>query len=126
MTSLMCLAVAIFFEARSEPLAGQYAVGQVILNRVEDSRYPDDVCSVVFEPNQFSFTKVNHKYSLPKDSVPATIAISVASDLLYNVTYPINSTHYHTLGVDPYWNKDYIQDNQIGNHIFYTNNTRYR
>lgn len=126
MTSLMCLAVAIFFEARGEPLAGQYAVGQVVLNRVEDARYPDDVCSVVFDSSQFSFTHDGLPDRLPTNSNAANKAMYVASDLLYNVTYPIESTHYHTVDVDPYWNDGYDYDRRIGNHLFYTNNTRYR
>ena len=45
--SIMCLAMAIYFEARGEPMVGQVAVAQVIMNRVYDHRYPNDVCDVV-------------------------------------------------------------------------------
>ena len=47
LTSLMCVAVAIYFEARGEPVEGQIAVAQVIRNRIEDPRYPDNACDVV-------------------------------------------------------------------------------
>ena len=47
LSSLACMAVAIYFEARSEPLAGQLAVANVVMNRVWDERYPNDVCEVI-------------------------------------------------------------------------------
>ena len=49
LSTITCLAVAIYFEARSEPIAGQLAVAQVVLNRVADERYPDTVCEVIME-----------------------------------------------------------------------------
>ena len=52
---LQCLAQAIYFEARGEPLDGQLAVGAVIVNRTTSGRYPSDYCSVVTQPGQFSF-----------------------------------------------------------------------
>ena len=54
-TSLVCLATAIFFESRGEPKLGQMAVGQVILTRVADYRYPDTVCEVVKEGYYYSW-----------------------------------------------------------------------
>jgi spore germination cell wall hydrolase CwlJ-like protein len=45
--ALMCVAMAVYFEARGEPTAGQIAVAQVIRNRIEDPRYPDNACDVV-------------------------------------------------------------------------------
>ena len=56
MTGLACLVTAIFFEARDQPLMGQYAVAEVVMNRVASVKYPDDICSVVFQRKQFSFT----------------------------------------------------------------------
>lgn len=127
MTPAMCLAIAIYFEARGEPLQGQYAVGQVVLNRVEDERYPDTVCDVVFEDRQFSFTHDGRPDRLPVVRTRAARrAIRVADDLLNEVTYPSTSTHYHTVSVDPFWNSEYDLDERVGNHIFYTNNTQHR
>ena len=57
MDPLTCLAVAIFFEARGEPYQGKEAVANVILNRVEDKRYPNSVCGVVNEHKAFSYTQ---------------------------------------------------------------------
>lgn len=56
MLTTMCLALAIYYETRSEPLEGQLAVAKVILNRVDSDHYPNDVCDVVYQPRQFSFT----------------------------------------------------------------------
>jgi len=125
MSQVCCLAVAIYFEARGEPLAGQYTVGQVVLNRVEDERYPNTVCDVVFEDKQFSFTHDGKPDRLPRQATRASQrAIEVASDLLYDVRVPTTSTHYHTVSVKPYWAPHYEMDAVIGKHIFYTNNTR--
>ena len=46
---LYCLAQNIYFESKSEPLAGQYAVADVVLNRVQDTRFPNTICEVVRE-----------------------------------------------------------------------------
>ena len=54
MTPLMCLAAAVFFESRSEPLEGQRAVAEVVMTRVESPRWPDEICAVVFQRKQFS------------------------------------------------------------------------
>ena len=51
-TSLMCLALNIYFEARSEPIEGQIAIAEVTLNRVASTNYPNDVCSVVLQENK--------------------------------------------------------------------------
>lgn len=127
MTPLMCLAVAVYFEARGEPLDGQYAVADVVMNRVEDSRYPDTVCGVVFEPKAFSFTHDGKPDSLPKGTTRASeTALTVASEVLDGYRLGITSTHYHTVSVSPYWNKHFDYDGKIGYHLFYTNNTKYK
>ena len=57
-----CLALAIYFEARSEPVVGQLAVAQVVLNRVVDERHPDNICDVVMEgPVHLSGHPVKHR-----------------------------------------------------------------
>lgn len=50
-----CLALAVYYEARGEPLEGQKAVAAVVMNRVNSPRFPDTACEVVFQPRQFSF-----------------------------------------------------------------------
>jgi hypothetical protein len=51
MTALSCIALNVYFEARSDNMSGQYAVAHVVLNRVQDNRWPNDVCNVVTQRN---------------------------------------------------------------------------
>ena len=117
---LTCLAVAIYFEARSEPEAGQAAVAHVILNRVESDRYPDDICSVVKQPHQFSF------YSDGKSDRPANpsaymqavlVAVAVVDGDLPDPTD--GALWYHADYVAPQWRLAFTQTVQIGRHVFY-------
>lgn len=129
MAQLCCLAIAIYFEARGEPLDGQFAVAEVIYNRVLDERYPDDFCSVVFDDYQFSFANNGLRPSLPspKSDAEAKRSLWVAKELIDNgPVLGISSTHYHEKSVSPYWKKDFTFDGSYGNHIFYTNETKYR
>lgn len=121
MSALICMAVAIYFEARGEPIDGQYAVADVIVNRVNHERYPDDVCSVVYQGNQFSFTlKYNHD-NLPAVETTAFVnSLVVASDVLQGKTLGVSSTHYHTLDVSPSWSTAFLVDGVVGRHVFYT------
>lgn len=131
MTPLMCMAVAIFFEARAEPIDGMEAVANVIINRVEDSRYPDTVCDVVWEPYQFSFTHDGltddpEAHTGYQDKIAWVTSQEVAKAALRGDLLGITSTHYHAKNVLPYWTKHYSKDGQVGDHIFYTNDTEYR
>lgn len=131
MTPLMCMAVAIFFEARAEPIVGMEAVANVIINRVEDSRYPDTVCDVVWEPYQFSFTHDGltddpEAHTGYQDKIAWVTSQEVAKAALRGDLLGITSTHYHATNVLPYWTKHYSKDGQVGDHIFYTNDTEYR
>jgi len=128
MSPLMCLAVVIFFEARGETIDGQYAVAEVVMNRVTDQRYPDTVCDVVFEKSAFTGAK---KSGLPKTNNKITVeaknrAVEIAQDVLDGNTLGITSTHYHEASVEPFWISSYDLDGKIGSHLFYTNNTLYK
>jgi len=59
--ALMCIAVAVYFEARGEPSAGQIAVAQVVRNRIEDPRYPDNACDVVKQGYYWNGNPVRNK-----------------------------------------------------------------
>jgi len=124
---LECLVAAMFFEARDQPIDGQVAVAEVILNRVEHDDFPDDVCAVVYEPMQFSFTHdglsddpSTHTLSIDVDALEAIEAL--AEDILSNtvVVLGLTSTHYHTNKVNPFWSSVYEMDGGIGDHVFYT------
>lgn len=110
-----CLVKNIYHEARGESAKGQKAVGLVTLNRVRDSRYPDTICKVVYQPWQFSWThdpKISKKIN-PKAWQQAVNAAKAA----YNSTSGFRATHYHNLTVRPNWKLTKIA--KIGNHIFY-------
>jgi len=131
MTPLLCLATAIFFEARNESFDAQRFVAEVVINRVQDERYPDTVCEVVFEDKQFSFTHDGKSddmtdYSTFFDAAMQAQAKEIAGEVLERGETTITSTHYHTASVDPYWNDVYTLDGQYGYHIFYTNETPWR
>lgn len=123
---LECLIAAIFFEARGEPIDGQYAVAEVIKNRVESSHYPDDYCSVVYQRKQFSFThdgKSDNPLKYLKNDLEKKaykIAKNVAKHVDRGDVMGVTSTHYHRKDIKPYWAKHLEKDGTIGNHTFYT------
>lgn len=75
---LRCLAGAIYFESKGEPLAGQLAVAQVILNRAKSGRYPGTVCGVVKQPGQFSFVRSGAIPAIDDDKLAYKTAVAVA------------------------------------------------
>lgn len=121
-----CLTLAVYYEAASEPDAGQRAVAQVVLNRVTHPAYPDTVCGVVFQGSerrtgcQFSFTCDG---SLARK--PARMwwdrAAAVARQALAGAVYaPVGlATHYHTVQIHPYWADSLETVGTIGAHRFY-------
>ena len=124
MTPIMCMATAIFFEARDQPITGQEMVADVVLNRVEHERFPDTVCDVVYQDSAFSFTLVPHNiddHREPADVVAKVLAIALAKDYIDGSNrLGITSTHYHTLEVLPYWSTSFTVDGVVGDHVFYT------
>ena len=127
MLGLECLAVVVFFEARDQPIEGQMAVAEVVMNRVESDRWPDTICGVVFQDKQFSFThdglsdKID-TYSSKNiiDWKAALVARAVALQVYEGGGTQITSTHYHALSVSPSWTKHYKLDGRIGDHVFFT------
>ncbi|MFT4027302.1 MAG: cell wall hydrolase [Novosphingobium sp.] len=125
--AVQCLTAAIYYEAASEPDAGQRAVAQVVLNRVAHPSYPKTVCGVVYQGSerstgcQFSFTCDG---SLAR--VPSRLfwdrAANVARDALSGYVYtPVGlATHYHTVAVHPYWAPSLNFLGTIGAHRFYS------
>lgn len=121
-----CLALAIAHEAGQEPIVGQEAVAQVILNRVRHSAYPDSVCGVVWQGSerrtgcQFTFTCDG---SLRRPRTPAQMASAraVAVRVLAgeSIDHVRGATHYHADYVSPYWAPSLARVGQIATHIFY-------
>jgi len=121
-----CLAEAIYYEARSESLNGQLGVAEVIVNRVNDHRYPNTICDVVYQGAtrttgcQFTFTcdgAMNKSPRGAKWDKAQSIAAHVMMDL--NERKTGGATHYHATYVDPIWNSGLIKTRKIGTHIFY-------
>ena len=125
-TALMCLALNIYFEARSEPIEGQIAIAEVTLNRVASTNYPNDVCSVVLQDNkdgcQFSWW-CDGKSDQPREHNSLRTSKALAELMLkegHHITVIGNeATHYHSNDVHPYWANDLHKIRRIGKHIFY-------
>ena len=125
-TALMCLALNIYFEARSEPIEGQIAIAEVTLNRVTSTNYPNDVCSVVLQENkdgcQFSWW-CDGKSDQPREHNSLRTSKALAELMLkegHHITVIGNeATHYHSNDVHPYWANDLHKIRRIGKHIFY-------
>ncbi len=123
---LGCMAQAIVYEAGLEPVEGQQAVAQVILNRVRSRAYPDTVCGVVYQGStrrtgcQFTFTCDGSLARRMSDRVMLA-ARMVAEDALQG-RLPDRvgaATHYHASYVSPYWAPSLKRIGRIGAHIFY-------
>ena len=124
---LHCMAVAIYHEARGESERGQRAVAQVILNRVEDSRYPNSVCDVIYQNKnwrnrcQFSFACDGRSERI-RDQRSWTMAMRFAEDAIVYDHFLDDiggSTHYHATYVSPRWSRALRRIGQVGTHIFY-------
>ncbi len=112
-----CLATAVYFESRGEPLEGQLAVAQVIQNRVESGRYANSICGVVYQPGQFTFARNRAPAYTSNDWKVAQAIALIALTEGYREVAP-NAMSFHATRVAPNWN-DRRMVSRIGNHIFY-------
>ena len=124
---MRCMATAIYFEARDEPVKGQIAVAQVIMNRIRSPFYPKTICGVVYQGErnrhgcQFSFTCTGKRNSVKEKPEWAT-AVKLAKQVIAGEVWLDEvgyATHYHATYVHPPWRHELIQITQIGGHIFY-------
>jgi Cell Wall Hydrolase len=122
-----CLANAIYWESRSEPLTGQEAVAQVVMNRVFSGFYPNDVCSVVYQNAhrhlacQFTFA-CDGKRKVINERGAWARANRIAKQTLDGSIYVpavAKSTHYHATYVHPYWTREMRKMVRYGIHNFY-------
>jgi len=117
---LECLATGIYFESKSEPLAGQLAVGQVIANRANSGgRFPSSYCGVLFQRSQFSFVRGRSLPSVPRASKQWQTAVAIAKivDQGLKASSVGNAMFFHARYVSPGWHLKRVAS--IGNHIFY-------
>ncbi|HEY0629822.1 MAG TPA: cell wall hydrolase [Sphingomicrobium sp.] len=116
---LECLAVGIYFEAKSESLAGQLAVGHVIANRAESGRFPSSYCGVLFQRSQFSFIRGRSLPSVPRASRDWQEAVAVAK-IVDEELHPSpmgKAMFFHARRVSPRWRLTRV--GTLGNHVFY-------
>ena len=122
-----CLQQNIFFEARNQSTIGQISVAWVTLNRVDDHRYPDTICDVVWQKSAFSWT-ADGKPDTPSNNILEQQAWELAGQLAEETLLdwargnnsPVeNAVMYHADYVDPYWSSSYDHVTQIDSHIFY-------
>jgi spore germination cell wall hydrolase CwlJ-like protein len=122
-----CLANAIYFEARGEPVRGQIAVAQVVMNRVFSGYYPHDVCGVVY---QDAHRHLSCQFTFACDGIPDRIdeldawvrAREIARDTLDGKLWLADvgkATHYHASWVRPIWIREMQKLDRIGVHTFY-------
>jgi len=117
---LECLATGIYFESKSEPLAGQLAVGQVIANRADSGgRFPSTYCGVLFQRGQFSFV---HGGSLPhvahsNRQWQTAVALAKIVDQHLKDSPVGNALFFHARYVSPGWHLKKVAS--IGNHVFF-------
>lgn len=124
--ALQCMTQAIYYEAGTEPEAGQRAVAQVVLNRVRHPGYANSICGVVYEGSerstgcQFTFTCDGALARRPVAGIWARAQRyareAIDGRAFGEVGY---ATHYHTLDVWPYWGRTLTMTNMIGRHLFH-------
>lgn len=121
-----CLTEALYFEARGESVKGQFAVAEVILNRVESGSFPNSVCGVIRQGTgrkyqcQFTYTcdghpeKINERAAFERMGKIAYLMLDGAKRVLTK-----GATHYHTKAVSPRWSRTFPRTTTIGVHHFY-------
>ena len=126
-----CLAEALYFEARGETVKGQFAVAEVILNRVDSAKFPDSVCSVIRQGTgrkyacQFTYTCDGHPEHISEKGAFDQVG-KVAKVMLSGAPRKLTdgATHYHTTAVRPRWARKFPMTAEIGVHRFYRQPTR--
>lgn len=121
-----CLAQAIYFEARGEPLSGQIAVAEVVLNRVDDPRFPGTICGVTNQgvgngrACQFSYA-CDGRSDVMKSAGPRLRSEKLAALMLAGRARTVTSgaQYFHTRAVRPRWAGQMTRTAQIGHHLFY-------
>lgn len=116
--AILCLALNVYYEARGESYLGQKAVAHVTINRTKDDNYPDNICEVVYQPQQFSWTK---KYQPRPKGKAWEQAVFTAERAYVGVTKDPTggATHFHATEVRPNWSANLKKVRVINNHVFY-------
>lgn len=114
-----CLATAIFYEARSESLAGKLAVARVIVNRSRSGRFPTSLCGVVTQPGQFSFVRGGQMPSVPTTAASWDDCVAIARIAKANSwkSPAEGALYFHASRVAPRWGRVMLA--RVDNHLFY-------
>ena len=117
------LALNMYHEARGESIDGMIMVAEVTLNRVNHPRYPNDICSVVYQRRQFSWTHtiLNHT---PRETDSWELALELARGILSGEIDALGTRATHFLNPNairrmPSWTRRFEMVGRIGNHVFY-------
>jgi spore germination cell wall hydrolase CwlJ-like protein len=122
-----CLSQAVYFEARGESIKGQFAVAEVVLNRVDSGLFAGSVCGVVNQRGggacQFSYV-CDGRADRMRDAQAREIAERIAYVMLNGAprTLTEGATYFHTNGVRPGWSRRFERTAAIGDHLFYRRN----
>ena len=131
LTAILCIAEAIYFEARNQPQEGQLAVANVIINRTKSQQYPDHPCDVVRQGRYKHNFPVRYKCQFTyycdglKETVrdkPAYGQAVINATIVFYGWVPDNTdgaTHYHADYVSPSWADSFQVSAKINKHIFY-------
>ena len=114
-----CLASAVYWESKGEPLAGQLAVAEVIINRARSGRFASTLCGVITQRSQFSFVRGGRIPSPPRASAAWRNAVAIAHIAIDDLAdSPVSSAlFFHARYVSPGWRLRRLA--AVGNHIFY-------
>lgn len=118
---MKCLAQAVYFEARGEPLAGQLAVARVVINRATSGLYPPDYCEVVTQRSQFSFVR-GGRIPQADESSEAWLRAKAIAQIAHQDLWQSearDALYFHASYVNPSWARRKTQLARIDTHIFY-------
>lgn len=115
-----CLANAVYFESKGEPLTGQLSVAEVVVNRARSGRFPASICGVVKQRGQFSFVRGGRLPAVPRASPAWHKAVAVAHIALQDLADGAapKALFFHAKRVNPAW-RGLRRIGAVGNHIFY-------
>jgi N-acetylmuramoyl-L-alanine amidase len=124
LAEIYCGAENIYHESRGQPDLGMIAVAQVVRNRVKDPRYPNTVCDVIYQDNQFSwvndgisnYPKLNN--TIERESFIKSAWVHIIASDHEDITN--GATHYHNINIKPSWSWPMTITAIIKDHIFYT------
>jgi len=114
-----CLAAAVYFESKGEPLAGQLAVAQVMINRTQSGRFPETLCGVVKQSGQFSFVHGGQFPRINEDSKAWHTALAIGEIARGEQWQPMvgHAMFFHAKRVSPHWHATQVAS--LGHHVFY-------